>query len=350
MARAAALLLALAVAALAGCSDASPPPLPALGAKLGESSVSGLSSGAYMAGQFHLAHDDIVTGAGIVAGGPWGCAENPLTRHSPFWAQALAANATQALEGCTADRLSGLGVGDPGRLAERAREAAGAGDIAPLAGLAGDRVYLFTGGRDQTVASAIVRRAAELYEKLGLSGEAIALVENPKAGHAFLTEEGGGECGVSESPFLTDCDYDQAGAILGHIYGGLSGPANDTSGLMPFDQRPYAPGSGDGLAEEGAVYVPGACRKQPGCRVHVVFHGCRQGREFVGDTFIEGSGYIRWAAANRIVLLFPQVKSSAVNPRGCWDWWGYTGKPFLAREAPQIRAVRAMLDRLARTP
>jgi hypothetical protein len=27
---------------------------------------------------------------------------------------------------------------------------------------------------------------------------------------------------------------------------------------------------------------------------------------------------------------------------GCWDWWGYTGPGYR-----QIRAVRAMLDRLA---
>ena len=53
------------------------------------------------------------------------------------------------------------------------------------------------------------------------------------------------------------------------------------------------------------------------------------------------------AAANRIVLLFPQIRSGALNPRGCWDWWGYTGKDFLTRDAPQIKAVRAMLEQLA---
>ena len=55
-------------------------PLPALGADLEATSVSGLSSGAFMASQFHIAHSRIVIGAGIVAGGPYACAENAYPR------------------------------------------------------------------------------------------------------------------------------------------------------------------------------------------------------------------------------------------------------------------------------
>ena len=51
-------------------------PLPALGADLEATSVSGLSAGAFMASQFHIAHSRIVVGVGIVAGGPYGCAED----------------------------------------------------------------------------------------------------------------------------------------------------------------------------------------------------------------------------------------------------------------------------------
>src|SRR5918993_4985976 len=51
-------------------------PLPALGVDPTQTSVSGISSGAYMAGQFHLAFSTTVVGAGVVAGGPWGCASN----------------------------------------------------------------------------------------------------------------------------------------------------------------------------------------------------------------------------------------------------------------------------------
>ena len=44
--------------------------LPRLGANLKQTSLSGISSGAYMAGQYQLAHSQDVVGAGIIAGGP----------------------------------------------------------------------------------------------------------------------------------------------------------------------------------------------------------------------------------------------------------------------------------------
>ena len=50
--------------------------LPKLGADLAATSVSGLSSGAYMAGQIQVAHAKDIVGAGIVAGGPYACAES----------------------------------------------------------------------------------------------------------------------------------------------------------------------------------------------------------------------------------------------------------------------------------
>jgi poly(3-hydroxybutyrate) depolymerase len=93
--------------------------------------------------------------------------------------------------------------------------------------------------------------------------------------------------------------------------------------------------------------------------VHVAFHGCRQNAAAVGERFVREAGYNRWAAANRIVVLYPQTVarngwggafwnwSFVVNPRGCWDWWGYTGTQYHTKQGSQIRAVKAMLDRLA---
>ena len=45
--------------------------LPRLGLDLDETSVSGLSAGAYMAGQLQVAHSSHIIGAGMVAGGPF---------------------------------------------------------------------------------------------------------------------------------------------------------------------------------------------------------------------------------------------------------------------------------------
>src|SRR6478735_11530815 len=44
-------------------------------AAIGESSISGISSGAFMAVQFATAWSSVVKGVGIVAGGPYWCAK-----------------------------------------------------------------------------------------------------------------------------------------------------------------------------------------------------------------------------------------------------------------------------------
>jgi poly(3-hydroxybutyrate) depolymerase len=81
--------------------------------------------------------------------------------------------------------------------------------------------------------------------------------------------------------------------------------------------------------------------------VHIAFHGCAQNEDRVGDAFTAKTGFARWADTNRLIVLFPQTAATAMNPQACWDWWGYTGRDFLTRSAPQIQVVMAMLERLA---
>ena len=102
-----------------------------------------------------------------------------------------------------------------------------------------------------------------------------------------------------------------------------------------------------GMADTGVVYIPADCERASGCRVHIAFHGCAQNESEVADAFYAKTGFARWADTNRLIVLFPQTKASATNPQGCWDWWGFTGRDFLTRTAPQIRAVTAMRERLA---
>jgi poly(3-hydroxybutyrate) depolymerase len=321
--------------------------LPKFGAELAQSSVSGLSSGAYMAGQIQVAHSKDIVGAGIVAGGPYACAESEASRLFPFWPTAVAQNASKALYQCM---QTAWGEPDPAEAAKRAKELADAGAIDPLAGLANDNVYLYSGNSDQTVSLAVVKAAKRFYEEVGVQPSNMTLVEGD-GGHAFITEQGGAACGLSEAPYVSNCGYNQAKAILGWIYGPLAQSSSAPSGrFIVFDQGSFA-GWNDGLAEEGVVYVPRACADAPGCRVHIALHGCEQSREAVGDTFIKESGFAQLADANRLVVLFPQIKASAaVNPHGCWDWWGYTGLDYLGKDAPQIKAIWAMVEQLAAAP
>jgi poly(3-hydroxybutyrate) depolymerase len=115
------------------------------------------------------------------------------------------------------------------------------------------------------------------------------------------------------------------------------------------------------MGDTGFVYVPTAC-EPGGCRVHVALHGCRQGVEAIGERFVREAGYNRWADANRLIVLYPQAiarngpgtsswrPSLVWNPRGCWDWWGYTGALYHTQSGVQVHAIKAMVDRLAAPP
>jgi poly(3-hydroxybutyrate) depolymerase len=322
--------------------------LPNLGVALPQTSVSGLSSGAYMAGQIEVAHSKDIVGAGIVAGGPFACAETASGQLFPYWPIVLWQNATQAANACMKDSW---GAPDAEKLAKRAKELAEDGKIDELSGLADDKVYLFSGNEDQTVVRAVVEAAKRFYQAAGVPEGNVTLVEK-EGGHAFLTETEGTACGLSKDPYVSDCDYDQARAILEWIYGApLADPSPSPTGkFITFDQSAFNDGVPNGLAAEGVVYVPEDCVGHTGCRLHIALHGCDQARETVGDAFIEKTGFARYADTNRLVVLFPQIAGSVVNPHGCWDWWGYSDIDYLGKDAPQIKAVWAMAERLAMQP
>lgn len=305
--------------------------LPALGTNVGETTVSGLSSGGFMAVQFHLAHASIVAGAAVFAGGPWGCARS---------------SAARALGECM--------QGDPdlAPLVRGVRDAASAGVIDPLAGLAHGRVWLFSGYNDGVVRPAVMRKLAAFYGQW-LPPASLFFRDDLRAGHALVTATAGGACDVSGGTFIADCDYDAAGSLLQFLYGRLAPPSSAPAGrLVSFDQTEFidAGPRSVAMAGTGFAYIPEACRRGSGCRVHVALHGCEQAAEKLGDRFAATTGYNRWADTNRIVVLYPQARSTwgmPWNPYGCWDWWGYSSDAYPTKQAPQIAAIRAMVDRLA---
>lgn len=323
--------------------------LPALAADISHTSVSGISSGAYMAGQFQIAHSKIVVGAAIIAGGPYGCAESAFADVMSGPGLAFL-NLSKAVNGCMLNGLAFWGVPDVDLLAERTRKLAGAGRIDPLESLRDDHVYLFSGSNDRTVVPAIVDAAYAFYGRLGVPAENLTYVTDLPAGHAFVTDHQGLACDATAKPFVVNCGYDQAGEILKRMYGPLSPRAAEPRGtFLEFDQRPFLAGHAEhGMEKRGVVYIPPACAETATCRVHVAYHGCSQGRAVAGDAFIRQSGFANWADANALIILYPEAAASAVNPQGCWDWWGYTGSDYLTREAPQIQIVHAMLLELAK--
>ena len=319
--------IVIAISLVAGARAA---PLPRLAIDGGSLTVSGVSSGGYMATQFQLSFSRVVGGIGVFAAGPWGCARDSLVR---------------ALADCL-DRPTS--APDVPALVELARTAAAAGTIDPLEGLAATRVWLFHGTRDELVAPPVAAALAEFYRSF-VAPPNLRVVDTFAAPHGVPTEAAGASCDRTAPPYLYACRYDGVGEMLTFLYRGAATATHSPPGLLTrFDQARYDPQGT--LAAQGYLYVPRGCDRHAPCRLHIAFHGCRQGTEFVGEAYVRDAGYNRWADSNRLIVLYPQAQKSLVwplNPQGCWDWWGYAGADYATHNGPQVAAVRAMVRALA---
>ena len=295
-----------------------------------EITVSGISSGGYMANQFHLAHAEQVRGVGIVAGGPYDCANNSLST---------------ALARCVGKADLSLNVST---LLDKAKQRAASGELAPAESWSQARVWLFHGSKDATVARAVADQLAAFYQAM-VPAEKLRYVTTINAGHSMPTRNKGSDCAVSESPFISACEYDAAGELLNFLLGPLQPVASKAAGAVPaFDQGRYALDGDNTLADTGYLYLPAACAAGEPCRLHIAFHGCQQNAEAIGERFVREAGYNEWADSNKLVILYPQTKASMLplNPKGCWDWWGYTGSDYATRKGNQIASVAAMVQAL----
>ncbi|WP_157269768.1 extracellular catalytic domain type 2 short-chain-length polyhydroxyalkanoate depolymerase [Azohydromonas aeria] len=328
-------LLAAAGAAVLAQGALAADKLPAFNVDLAETSVSGLSSGAFMAVQLQVAHSASIKGAGVVAGGPYYCAADNMMFTAICMGQVPFVTPNAAL------------------MVTAAKNFASQRKIDSLSNLAGRRVYVFSGFDDTVVKQPAVDATVSFFTQAGVSGANLKYVNTVPAGHAVITPGFGNACSANASPYISHCTvdgsgYDQAGELLKHIYGNLKDKAATPSGRMvTFDQRSFAPAS-TAMAEQAYLYVPKSCEQGQSCKVHVAIHGCVQSAESVGDAFINNTGYNAWADTNNMLVLYPQVNKSIVptNPQGCWDWWGYTGVDYAVKSGAQITAIMKMVKAL----
>ncbi|MDR3437450.1 hypothetical protein [Telmatospirillum sp.] len=307
--------------------------LAALRADPARTSISGLSSGAFMAVQYDVAFSGSVLGVGVVAGGPYNCA------YVNFGG---IATCMQGAPLASSSYMAAVGF-------------ASLGQIDPVENLAKGKVYLFSGTKDSVVAPAVMDAVRDFYKFAKVPPANLVYSNRVAAGHAFLSPKFGGDCAATAPPYVDMCTvngqlYDQPGAVLAELYGKLAAKAAVLSSApVAFDQREFATGM-NGMAESGYVYVPATCQSSggAGCAVHVVFHGCKQGAGEVGDDIYGRLGYNDWADTNKIIVLYPQVDPTTIplNPEGCWDWWGYTGLDFQTKSGQQLSTIRAMVGRL----
>jgi poly(3-hydroxybutyrate) depolymerase len=318
-------------------------PLHGYGADTTHTSVSGLSSGAFMAAQFDVAWSKHLVGAGIVAGGPFYCAGLFPLANPASAAQTHCMNPT----------------GDTGPRAQdalaAARKFASERRIDDVSGLASQRIYVFSGTQDHVVATRVVAQVPLFYKLAGAPDDHIRYVDNVAAGHGLITDNSANSaCSLSQAPFINNCGFEQSQDILRWIYGALNAPTVVPAGnLLSFDQRPFDPVDKASLGPTGYVYVPTGCMQAgSACRIHVAFHGCLQNAQKIGDLYAHSAGYNEIAESNHIIILYPQAATSTKNPLGCWDFWGYTSSDpqnpdFYSKSAPQIAAVMRMIKRLS---
>lgn len=318
---------ALAIVTMTSASAATLPPL-----QLGHDvTVSGISSGAYMAAQYHLSFSTNVKGVGLIAGGPWGCAQGDLS---------------QALAHCMAkpDAKPDLSK------ARQAMDAAvAAGTLPALTAVTNTPVYILHGTLDQTVGAPVSDALAQQYQQLGAK---VTYDNSRPLAHHFPTMATGTACDQSASPFLGHCQFDAAGALLNAILPALNPPAKQVGGtLMDIDQQALGGETASSIADKGFLYVPKQCAAGQACQLHIVFHGCKQNAEAIGDVFVKGTGLNEYADSNDLVVLYPQTKKSMLspfNPNGCWDWWGYTGPNYGNSQGAQIKAVHNIAQALSK--
>ncbi|TGD99894.1 poly(3-hydroxybutyrate) depolymerase [Methylobacterium nonmethylotrophicum] len=334
----------------------------------GQHSISGLSSGAFMTVQLHIAHSRQFVGAGIIAGGPYRSAESyrggALLAADAFTLGALAIGMNPLIPAMApnVDDLVGLA-----REVERDRL------IDPLDGLAGQRLYIFSGRSDCVVSPAVVGRTRDFYARLGVRPQDILYDGDVDAGHAIITDNlEDSPLAANRPPYINNGRFMQSHAILRHIYGDLNPPAEHPAGrLIRFDQREFFDGERRAsMSEFGYAYVPSGVLAGEAARVHIALHGCKQGYNYVnyvrglpdtanqppyGNRYITTTGYNEIAETNDIIVLYPQAEGSdggaLQNPDGCWDWWGYSSPTprnpdYYSQNAIQIRAIHRMLARL----
>lgn len=322
------------------------PNLPAFGSDLTQTSVSGLSSGAFMTAQLGTAYSASFMGIGVIAGGPFYCSGTTKSVGNMQAAMATCMNPPSKYTGPDAEISF-----------KNAKQFAQDGKIDDVENLKKQKIYLFSGSSDSTVKTLVVDQVKAYYSLAGVPDANIKYEHNVNAGHSIVTNNANDViCAETKAPFINNCGFEQSQDMLRHIYGELNPPttSDKLSGkIVAFNQKEFINSPRSSMSDDAYLYVPKDCETES-CRVHIAFHGCLQGAAQIGDRYYTTTGYNEIADTNKIIVLYPQAQISnpiPANPQGCWDFWGYSSADpsnldFYTKNAPQMSAIMAMVKRL----
>ena len=324
--------------------------LPAFNVDIKETSVSGVSSGGFMAVQFDVAYSTILRGAGIIAGGPYFCAHGNVNTATTICSCTGVAFFCQVAPGAT----------NVPALIKITDQNANDGAIDATSNLVNHKIWMFSGTADTLVPQPVMNDLEKYYRHYITNSANIHFERSIAAQHAMPTDFFGNSCATLGAPYINNCNFDAAGELLKWIYGSNLSPKN-TGALggkfVEFDQSEFVDDhnpTAHGMANSGFLYVPANCDKsqnQP-CKLHVVFHGCLQDPTNVQDKFVKDTGYNKWADTNNIIVLYPQAAPifPLKNPNACWDWFSYDDPDYAKKSGRQMSAVKLMVDRITGSP
>jgi hypothetical protein len=240
------------------------------------------------------------------------------------------------------------------------------GAIDATSHLSAQKIWLFSGTRDSVVPQPVMNDLQTYYQHFVGSGGNIRFVNTIAAEHAMPTDSFGNTCSTKGPPFISNCNFDAAGALLKFIYGDDLNQRNTgtlSGKFIEFDQGEFFPDRSPtrhGMAQSGFVYVPASCEKSRNqqCKLHVVFHGCLQDPTNMHprDTYVKNTGYNQWADTNNLIVLYPQAAPMMLNasfmianPNACWNFWNFEGDDanFATKSGREMAAVKGMIDRIA---
>ncbi len=288
--------------------------------------ISGISSGGFMAVQMATLYPEQISGVGSVAGGFYFCAGN-----SYFNSQSCMKNPKNA-------KLPSIDV-----VLKNSQQKS-------YLSWQNQRAYIYQGTADAVVNIDMLAQLEKYYVDILKFDVSHVKKVTGTGNHNFPTNNDHlMSCDQLKNPYIADCDFDLAGDMLSFLIGhqlSIAPPKDEN--LFIVDQNldrknivnetlVYTPASS--LAGYGYLYASDFCLSNPQqCHLHVALHGCDM-NDYVSlslKKFVLQSGFLNYAEKNQMMILFPQTNISLFNnpynPKRCWDWFGSTGLRYATRD------------------
>lgn len=176
---------------------------------------------------------------------------------------------------------------------------------------------MWVGSSDTTVGPNVMNQLQSQLTNFVDSAN-LSYVKTSGAAHTFPTDfsgSGDNSCSSASSPYISNCNYDGAGATLQWLHGALAAKNTGTlsGSIVSFDQTGNFGASG--MDNTGYLYVPQSCQSgSTVCSLHVALHGCLQYYGTIGSKFIENTGYNKWAGKPCLSSLIGSLKPSSPAP------------------------------------